>query len=223
MEGLEVAGLRKEKLRCLRSLSVYVYFNIKEITNMQEIITIVSGLPRSGTSMMMKMLEAGGMEAVVDHIRKPDEDNPAGYYEFEKVKKIKEDTSWLERIKGRAVKMISMLLYDLPSNNYYKIIFMKRNMQEILASQRTMLNRRGVKDKKSDEDMERFFNKHLNDIHKWIKDQPNIDVLYVDYNDTIKDPLKSVQRVNEFLGNTLDAGKMATAIDKLLYRNRRTA
>ena len=106
-------------------------------------ITIVSGLPRSGTSMMMKMLEAGGLEAVTDEIRKADEDNPKGYYEFEKVKKIKEDSSWLEDVKGKVVKMVSMLLYDLPSDYSYKIIFMRREMNEILASQTKMLGRKG--------------------------------------------------------------------------------
>ncbi len=89
---------------------------------MQEIITIVSGLPRSGTSMMMRMLDAGGMDVVVDNVRKPDADNPVGYYEFEKVKKIKEDVSWLDGIKGRAVKMVSKLLFDLPSHNLIRPI-----------------------------------------------------------------------------------------------------
>jgi hypothetical protein len=190
---------------------------------MQDFITIVSGLPRSGTSMMMRMLDAGGMDVVVDHVRKPDEDNPVGYYEFEQVKKIKEDASWLDSVKGKVVKMISMLLYDLPSNNHYKVIFMNRNMQEILTSQRTMLERRGAKDESSDEEMERFFNKHLVDIERWLHDQDHIDVLYVDYNDAVKDPVKSAQQVNAFLDNTLNVEKMAAAVDGLLYRNRRPA
>lgn len=190
---------------------------------MQEIITIVSGLPRSGTSMMMRMLDAGGMDVVVDHMRKPDEDNPVGYYEFEKVKKIKEDVSWLDGVKDKVVKMISVLLYDLPSNNHYKVIFMKRNMQEILASQRRMLERRGTEDENSDEKMERFFQKHIAEIEGWLRTQAHIDVLYVDYNDAVKDPMKSAQQVNAFLDNTLNMEKMAAAVDKLLYRNRRTA
>lgn len=190
---------------------------------MKDTITIVSGLPRSGTSMMMRMLDAGGMEVVVDNIRKPDEDNPVGYFEFEKVKKIKEDVSWLDGVKGKAVKMVSELLYNLPSNNRYKVIFMKRNMQEMLKSQAKMLERKGVKDDSSDEEMTRFFQKHVADIEKWLRDQAHIDVLYVDYNDAVKDPLKSAQRVNAFLDNSLNADKMAAAVDGSLYRNRRPA
>ena len=108
---------------------------------MNSVITIVSGLPRSGTSMMMRMLEAGGMEVVTDNIRKANGDNPHGYFEFEKVKKIKEDSSWLDETFGKVFKMVSMLLYELPSDKNYKIIFMKRNMKEIMASQRIMLKK----------------------------------------------------------------------------------
>ena len=103
---------------------------------MDNVITIVSGLPRSGTSMMMQILESGGMKVITDNIRKADEDNPHGYYEYERVKKIKDDTGWLKETRGKAFKMISLLLYDLPSNENYKVIFMKRKMSEILASQR---------------------------------------------------------------------------------------
>src|SRR5512143_2182608 len=118
---------------------------------MQEFTVIVSGLPRSGTSMMMRVLEAGGMEVAVDNVRRADEDNPRGYYEFEQVKNIRQDKSWFNGLQGRAVKMVSMLLYDLPADKRYKIVFMKRNMQEILSSQRIMLDRRGEKGQEPDE------------------------------------------------------------------------
>jgi len=118
---------------------------------MTEIITIVSGLPRSGTSMMMNMLEKGGMEALTDNIRKADEDNPKGYFEFEKVKKIKEDSSWLEKTRGKVFKMVSMLLYELPLTYKYRIIFMKRDMDEMLSSQRKMLEREGKEGNTDDE------------------------------------------------------------------------
>jgi hypothetical protein len=189
---------------------------------MQETITIVSGLPRSGTSMVMRMLEAGGMDIVVDHVRKPDEDNPVGYFEFEKVKKIKKDASWLNAIKGKAIKVISKLLYDLPSKYQYKVIFMTRNMDEMLKSQRKMLERRGVADDSNDEEMARFFQEHLADIEGWLRDRTYIQVLYVDYNDAVSDALESAQRINEFLGHTLDVEKMVMAVDKSLYRNRRS-
>jgi hypothetical protein len=190
---------------------------------MENMITIVSGLPRSGTSMMMRMLDAGGMPVIVDHIRKPDEDNPVGYYEFEKVKKTKEDSAWLDSARGKAVKMISQLLLDLPPTHRYKVIFMQRDMQEVLSSQKTMLKRRGVPDETSDEEMEKFFKIHLSDVERWLRKQPNIEILYVDYNDTMKNPEKSAQTINAFLGDVLDVGKMAMAVDNSLYRNRRPA
>ena len=93
--------------------------------------------------MMMQMLMAGGMGIVTDEIRKADEDNPRGYLEWERVKKLKEDQSWLNECPGKAVKVISMLLFDLPSKHHYKIIFMQREIEEVLASQRIMLERRG--------------------------------------------------------------------------------
>lgn len=188
---------------------------------MNKVITIVSGLPRSGTSMMMKMLEAGGMEAVVDNIRKADEDNPKGYYEFEKVKKIKEDISWIDGIEGKLVKMVSMLLYDLPSDRKYKVIFMKRKMEEILASQKVMLERRNSKDNIDDEKMEKLFGKHLKDIEKWLNEQGNIEVCYITYSDVIPHPNENAQRVNEFMDNELDVKKMVEVVDKSLHRQRK--
>ncbi len=139
---------------------------------MDNTITIVSGPPRSGTSMMMKLLEAGGMDIVTDNIRKANEDNPHGYYEYEKVKEIKEDTSWLKETRGKTFKMISQLLYDLPSNESYKVIFMQRNMNEILASQKKMLERMGNSEGGiSDEEMGKFFNKHLSKALEWLDEQ----------------------------------------------------
>jgi hypothetical protein len=190
---------------------------------MQDVITVVSGLPRSGTSMMMRMLNAGGMEVVVDNLRKADEDNPVGYFEFEKVKKMKEDASWMGSVIGKVVKIISELLFDLPSGYHYKVIFMRRDMQEMLNSQRKMLERKGVKDEIKDEEMARFFQKHIAAIEEWFRGKAHIDVLYVDYNDAVKDPLKIAKQVNAFLDNALNTDKMASAVDGLLYRNRRTA
>ena len=104
-------------------------------------IIIVSGLPRCGTSLMMQMLVQGGFEAVTDHIRTADTDNPRGYYELEKVKKIKEDASWLPETRGKVVKMVSQLLFDLPASERYRVIFMQRDLDEMLASQEKMLER----------------------------------------------------------------------------------
>jgi hypothetical protein len=132
-------------------------------------ICIVSGLPRSGTSLMMQMLEAGGMEVAIDYIRRADEDNPKGYYELEVVKRIKEDTSWLDGMAGKVFKIVSMLLYYLPHDRYYKIIFMRRKMEEILASQHVMLLRQGKTPKTEQEaDIRTLFEQHLQHVCHWL-------------------------------------------------------
>jgi hypothetical protein len=182
-------------------------------------ITIVSGVPRSGTSMMMKMLEAGGMEVVVDHIRTADEDNPQGYYELEQVKKLPEDSSFLEDTYGKAIKVISLLLYDLPTDKTYKIIFMRRHIAEVLASQYTMLQRRSTDAPTDDgKDMGESFTRHLNEITSWLQEQAHMDVIYVDYSEVIAQPLQSAHAVNRFLGNCLDVQRMASVVDHTLYR-----
>src|SRR5438876_12209503 len=111
------------------------------MTGMTAEIIIVSGLPRSGTSLMMQMLDSGGVEVVTDHVRAADTDNPRGYHEFEKVKRIKQDASWLPLTRGKALKMVSQLLYDLPPGENYRIIFMERDLDEVLRSQEKMLER----------------------------------------------------------------------------------
>lgn len=188
---------------------------------LSEYIIVVSGLPRSGTSMMMRMLNAGGLDIVADDIRKADDDNPHGYYELEKVKKIHEDSSFLENCYGKAVKIISLLLYNLPNDKQYKIIFMRRDLEEILASQKTMLLRRGNYERSdSKKDMKVIFEKHLAQIDSWIRQQDNIDCLYVNYNHMMANPLQHAHIINRFLENCLDAEKMAATVDTILYRER---
>jgi hypothetical protein len=188
-------------------------------------IVIVSGLPRSGTSMMMKMLEAGGLPPLTDNIRTADEDNPKGYYEFERVKKLREgDTAWLPEARGKVVKAIAALLPYLPGTFEYRVIFMRRAMPEVLASQRQMLIRRGEDpDKIPDEDMTRLYTKHLQQVDQWIASQANVRRIDIDYNDLIKDPDPQIAAINQFLDNRLDAAKMAEAIDPALYRQRKAA
>lgn len=184
-------------------------------------IIVVSGLPRSGTSMMMKMLEAGGVQLFVDNVRKPDYDNPNGYYEFEKVKEINKDASWLGDIRGKAIKIVSMLLYHLPPMYGYKVIFMQRNMEEILNSQRKMLKRSDAQPEVIDDGiMANKFEVHLKKIYNWIERQKNIQCLYISYNDILNDPQGSSIRVNTYLGDHLDIKAMVKAIDHSLYRNR---
>ncbi len=189
----------------------------------QDTIAIVSGLPRSGTSMMMKMLEAGGIEPVVDNIRKADDDNPKGYYELEKVKQLdkSDDKDWLQVSQGKAVKVISQLLKDLPENHTYKVLFMRRKMEEILASQKQMLVRRGQPtDSVSDEEIAKLFEKHLLQVEEWLEAQPNFETLYVPYNEVLRDPSKYVAEIAAFLGGDLDTNAMTSAIDKSLHRQR---
>ncbi len=184
-------------------------------------IIVVTGLPRSGTSMMMRMLDVGGVEVLTDHLRSPDEDNPMGYYEFERVKKLKEDAGWLSESKGKAVKMASALLYYLPQGFYYKVIFMLRDIDEILISQRKMLQRLGREDTISDSEMKRAYLEHLKEVREWLSAQPNIDVLYVDYNRTLRDPWIQAESIRRFLGRDLRIKEMVDVVDETLYRNRK--
>jgi hypothetical protein len=188
----------------------------------QPIVTVVSGLPRSGTSMMMKMLEAGGIPPLTDELREADKDNPRGYYEFERVKKLDEgDTAWVEEAQGKAVKVISALLKYLPQGYTYKVIFMRRKMEEILASQKQMLIRRGeTTDATSDEELKELFAKHLAQVQTWADEQPNVDVLYISYNEAMENPIEQVERVNHFLGKTLNVENMVAVVDRVLYRQR---
>jgi hypothetical protein len=186
------------------------------------VVYVVSGLPRSGTSMMMKMLEAGGIPPMVDEIREADGDNPKGYYEFERVKQLdKGDTSWVADAVDKVVKVISALLKNLPSEYQYKVVFVRRNMDEILASQRKMLVNRGEdSDKMDDAQMAELFEKHLAATDNWLQAQDNFQVLYVHYSDILADPMTEVQKINAFLGGKMDVMAMAGQVDPHLYRNR---
>lgn len=189
---------------------------------MKNFITIVSGLPRSGTSMMMKMLEAGGMQIVADHLRAADEDNPKGYYEFEAVKQIETDKTWLPKAQGKVVKMISELLRHLPREYEYRVVFMRRKLEETLASQKQMLVRRGQPtDLVSNEKLAELFQRHLERTFAWLAQQPNFATLYVEYAEALQNPATPAERINAFLGNTLDVAKMIEVVDQTLYRQRK--
>lgn len=187
-----------------------------------EEVVVVSGLPRSGTSMLMKMLDAGGIPPLTDHEREADEDNPKGYFEFERVKGLKEgDTGWLSEADGKTVKVIAALLTKLPPDYNYSVLFMRRAMPEILASQRKMLVRRGEDPNKvNDEEMTKLFESHLAMVLDWANKQKNIRLIEVDYNQMLKEPEPLVEKVNQFLGGELDIEKMAIVVDPDLYRQR---
>jgi hypothetical protein len=182
-------------------------------------ITVVSGLPRSGTSLMMQMLDSGGIAVVTDHLRTADVDNPRGYFELEKVKMIRDDSSWLPSARGKAFKMVSQLLYDLPATENYRVIFMRRNLEEVLASQDKML-RRSSRESQPHEQMTQAFTMHLKNLDSWFARQPNFRVLYVSYNDLVRQPEREATRVSIFLDSQLDLTSMVRAVDSRLYRNR---
>ncbi len=185
-------------------------------------VVIVSGLPRSGTSMLMKMLDAGGIPPITDNIRTADEDNPKGYYEFERVKALdKGDTAWVADAQGKSVKVISALLKHLPADYQYRVVYIRRNMPEILASQHKMLVRRGEDPTKiDDEQMTALFARHVQQVEKWLREQANMQVLYVHYSDILADPESEAKRIDEFLGGNLQIESMAEVVDPELYRNR---
>lgn len=185
-------------------------------------VTIVSGLPRSGTSMMMRMLEAGGLPVLVDNLRAADDDNPRGYYEFEPVKKTKEDPSWLREAPGKVVKMVYRLLYDLPADYSYRVVFMRRKLEEVLASQQVMLSRMGkAGGALEDEQAAALFRSQLTKYEQWVARQPNFAVLDVSYNDLLESPAEPARQINAFLGGTLDEAAMRQVVEPQLYRNRR--
>ncbi len=185
-------------------------------------IIIVSGLPRSGTAMMMNMLKAGGIKILEDKTRKPDENNPKGYFEYEPAKKLPEgNISWLDEAEEKAVKVISFFLQHLPDKFEYKIIFMERNFDEILKSQKQTVMEKGQKTHpKEDKMMLEYYKSHVKQTKEWISLQSNFSVLYLSYNEMVKHPEQHLDSICEFLGNELNKDKMNKVIDEKLYRQR---
>src|SRR5579875_1674135 len=158
----------------------------EDLTMKRPYVTVVSGLPRSGTSMMMQMLDAGGLPVLTDNIRKPDEDNPRGYYEFEAVKQVESDASWVNDAEGKAVKMVYRLLYGLPSDHEYRVVFMTRELAEVVASQEVMLERHGKADESVDDArLQQIYRHQLDEVKTWLAGQPNFSVLYIDYHQVL--------------------------------------
>ena len=171
--------------------------------------------------MMMRMLAEGGVPILTDQIRRPDDDNPKGYFELEVVRQLKDgNTTWLEAARGKAVKVISALLEYLPAQYHYKIIFMERDSRETLASQKKMLDHRGQASKLTDEEMEEQFRQHLAVLKPWLMRQPNMDVLYINYNALMQEPEPFCERIAAFLELPLNQTYMRAVPDGQLYRNR---
>jgi hypothetical protein len=173
--------------------------------------------------MMMRMLEAGGIPPMSDGERTADVDNPEGYYEYERVKGLEKDPDkrWVRQARGRALKVISFLLRHLPDDNAYRIVYMRRNLDEVLRSQDKMLDRLGSAAEGGGVEATR--EAYRNDIvaaRLHARKKPNMELIEVHYADAIADPAGAARRVNEFLGGGLDEAAMAAAVNEHLYRNR---
>lgn len=188
---------------------------------MREFTTIVSGLPRSGTSMAMQMIVGGGIPPVTDRQREADEDNPHGYYEFERVKSLRSDKTWLDDARGKVVKVIHMLVPELPDDRPYRVVFLERDLHEVVRSQATMLARSGKPGGAlSPERLIAVYEQQLGQVRAWLAARPNFTVLHVKYADIVRDPSPQAHAIAAFLGDGLDVEAMARAVDPSLHRNR---
>jgi hypothetical protein len=188
-----------------------------------EPIVVVSGLPRSGTSMLMNMLDAGGMEIMTDSERTADVDNPKGYFEYERVKDLEQETdkSYIREGRGKVLKVISFLIKDLPDDNDYRVVFMRRNLDEVLASQNKMIQRLGTEDSAAAEEaMKEAYRNDIVRTRLLCKNRPNFELIEINYRNTIEDPASTAHSVNAFVGGHLDETAMREAVDSSLYRNR---
>ena len=184
-------------------------------------ITVVSGLPRSGTSLMMQMLAAGGMTVLSDGERQADADNPRGYYEWERIKLLPQQPHCIQEAEGKVVKVISQLLFALPSAHDYRIIFMQRPLAEVVASQSEMIRRRGTTGAALPPGaLIAGLQAHLNQVDAWLADKGNISVYRAEHSEALRDPRSVCQSVQEFLQNPLDVLAMSRQIDLSLYRQR---
>ncbi len=184
-------------------------------------ITIVSGLPRSGTSLMMQMLVAGGMTALADGERRADIDNPHGYLEWERIKQLPNDPGCIAEAEGKVVKAISKLLLSLPREHNYRVIFMQRPLPEVLKSQDEMLRRRGTYKEGVDQTVvSAAFEKHLRAVDAWLDGKSYVRTLRVKYQEVLSKPKDVAQQIADFLDMELNVDAMAQQVDASLYRNR---
>jgi predicted AlkP superfamily phosphohydrolase/phosphomutase/tetratricopeptide (TPR) repeat protein len=194
-----------------------------EMPPLEESLIVVTGLPRSGTSMFMQMLAAGGVSLLTDGLREPDEDNPRGYHEFEPVKNLLQDSRWLLEGRGKAVKIVAPLLAAIPPGLACRVIFSDRNLDEVLDSQQRMLVRRNRSRHTTPERrrmLREEYGRTLARVKAMLSRRPGTQLLIVEHSKAISDPLSAATRVNEFLGGGLDVAKMAAAVDPALHRNR---
>ena len=187
----------------------------------RDFTTIVSGLPRSGTSMAMQMIVAGGIAPVTDSLRAPDADNPRGYFEFERVKSLRTDKAWIDDARGKVVKVIHMLVPELPDDRAYRVVFLERDLREVVKSQGTMLARNAKGGGALPPNrLIAIYEAQLKQVHAWLSARSNFEVLTVKHAELIRDAAPQARAICEFLGGDLDVAAMTAAVDPSLYRNR---
>jgi hypothetical protein len=228
--GRPFGSLRASLARVSPGFSPEVYVLLDSFTRPKEhtrefqkalMITIVSGLPRSGTSLMMQMLAAGGMPILSDGERRADADNPKGYLEWERIKQLPKDPGCIAEAEGKAVKVISQLLLSLPPGHEYRLIFMQRPLPEVMKSQDEMLRRRGTFDADADNSaIAQAFQDHLYQVYTFLNSKPNVVVRRVQYHTVLREPQETAESIAQFLQVPLDIEAMARQVDETLYRQR---
>ena len=192
-----------------------------------EPVIVVSGLPRSGTSLVMSMLEAGGVPVLVDAHRAPDESNPRGYFELEAVKATASDDAWVDAAPGHAVKVIHALLPALPARHRYAVLVIERDLGEVVTSQRAMLARSGgaAGEESDDGRVIDALRRQLDDARHWLAAQPNVRWTPIAHRRLIRDPRTAAEEIARFLERdldlALDVDAMAACVDATLHRSRR--
>ena len=197
--------------------------NTAEMPPLAESLIVVTGLPRSGTSMLMQMLAAGGLGVLSDGLREADEDNPRGYLEFEPVKNLLKDSKWLLEGRGKVVKIVAPLLAALPPGLACRVILSERDLKEVLDSQERMLVRRNQPLAATPERRRMLrdeYERTLGRVKAMLARRPDTQLLVIEHRNAISDSLLTAEKVNNFLGGGLDVAKMAAVIDPTLHRNR---
>jgi hypothetical protein len=193
------------------------------VAPIKESLIVVTGLPRSGTSMFMQMLAAGGIQILTDGLREPDEDNPRGYLEFEPVKNLLKDARWLLEGRGKAVKIVAPLLAALPPDLPCRVIFTERDLDEVLDSQDRMLVRRKQDIASTPERRRMLKNEYARTtvrVKAMLARRPGTQLLTLGYRDAISNAAAVASKVNDFLGGGLDVARMAASVDPKLHRNK---
>lgn len=188
-------------------------------------VTVVSGLPRSGTSLAMQMLRAGGVPLLCDDARAADDHNPVGYFEYAPVLRSARDTSWVAAARGHAVKVVAPLLRHLPASQEYRVLWMRRDLREVIASQDRMLAQSGrpPADALAPERLAAIFAAQQAELAAWLATQRHLRTLDVAFGALVADPAPAAAAIDAFLGCGLDGAAMRAAVDPRLHRNRATS